>query len=86
MALELVNDQEPVGSEYYSLYLMILSYWFPPEDGYAVSPHWTIPDARKVGDSNITSVVELRRHPLLLVPYFRFPLEVGAGGGHPSNH
>jgi hypothetical protein len=66
-AVELNNDQETVDSKFFPLYDKILNYWFPPADGYDVSPQWTIPDTRKSVDFTITFVVELRQQPLLLV-------------------
>jgi len=32
-----------VKSEFFPLYIKILMYWFPAEDGYHVCPHWTVP-------------------------------------------
>ena len=43
-AQELNNDRETIESTFYPLYNKILNYWFPPTDGYDVSPQWTIPD------------------------------------------
>ena len=66
-AQELNNDQETIESKFYPLYDKILNYWFPPTDGYDVSPQWTIPDIRKSVDFTITFVIEHRQRPLLLV-------------------
>jgi hypothetical protein len=66
-ALELNSDQETIESKFFSLYDKILNYWFPPTDGYDVSPQWTIPDTRKVVDFTISFVIELHQRLLLLV-------------------
>ena len=52
---------------YYPLYDKILNYWFPPTEGYDVSPQWSIPDIRKTVDFTITFVIEHQQQPLLLV-------------------
>jgi hypothetical protein len=65
-AEELNNDQETIESKFYPLYDKILNYWFPPADGYDVSPQWTIPDTRKSVDFTITFAIEYHGQPLLL--------------------
>jgi ubiquitin len=66
-AAEFNNDRETIESKFYPLYDKILNYWFPPADGYDVSPQWSIPDTRKTVDFTITFVIELHQRPLLLV-------------------
>jgi hypothetical protein len=66
-ALELDDDDETIESKFYPLYDKILNYWFPPDEGYDVSPKWTIPDTRNTVDFAITFVIEHHQHPLLLV-------------------
>jgi len=67
-AARLNDDHETVKATFHPLYHNILMYWFPPTDGYAVHPHWVIPDATK--DRYISFVVKRpQRHgpPLLLL-------------------
>lgn len=74
------NDNETVETKYYPLYDKILNYWFPPTEGYDVSPQWSIPDTRKTVDFTITFVVEHHQQPLLLVeikPPSDFKLDSG---------
>jgi hypothetical protein len=66
-AAELNNDNESIETKFYPLYNKILNYWFPPTEGYDVSPQWSIPDPRKTVDFTITFVIEYHQHPLLLV-------------------
>jgi len=66
-AVELNDDNETIESKFYPLYNKILNFWFPPDEGYDVSPQWTIPDTRKTVDFAITFVIEHHQHPLLLV-------------------
>lgn len=58
-----VNDNNQIDTEFYPLYFMILSYWFPPTEGYRVCPQWTNPNSKRTSDF----VVEHQQHPLLLV-------------------
>ena len=79
-AAELDNDNEIIESKYYPLYDKILNYWFPPTEGYDVSPQWSIPDSRKTVDFSITFVIEHHQQPLLLVeikPPSDFKLDSG---------
>lgn len=79
-AAELNNDNESVETKFYPLYDKILNYWFPPTEGYDVSPQWSIPDSRKTVDFTITFVIEHHQHPLLLVeikPPSDFQLDSG---------
>jgi hypothetical protein len=78
---ELNDDNETIETNFYPLYDKILYYWFPPEEGYDVSPQWSIPDSefRKPVDSTITYVIEHHQCPLLLVEikppsHFQFEL------------
>ncbi|KAK0219675.1 hypothetical protein EDD85DRAFT_336073 [Armillaria nabsnona] len=66
-AVELSNDNETTEAKFYPLYDKILNYWFPPTDGFDVSPQWVIPDNRKAADFAIAFVIEFHRRPLLLV-------------------
>jgi Ubiquitin family len=79
-AASLSNDNESVESKFFPLYDKILNYWFPPTEGYDVSPQWSIPDSRKTVDFTITFVIEYHEHPLLLVeikPPSDFQLDSG---------
>ena len=76
-AQELNNDQEYIESKFYPLYDKILNYWFPPADGYDVSPQWTIPNIRRSVDFTITFVIEYHQRPLLLKPPSDFHVESG---------
>ncbi|SJL10648.1 uncharacterized protein ARMOST_14039 [Armillaria ostoyae] len=40
-AAELNND-ETIEAKFYPLYDKILNYWFPPTDGFDISPQWDI--------------------------------------------
>lgn len=62
---EFNDDNETIQMEFYPLYNKILNYWFPPTEGYDVSPHWPVPG--KIVDFIIAFVVEYRQQPLLLV-------------------
>ena len=78
-AAQLDDDNETVQSKFYSLYDQILNYWFPPTEGYDVSPHWYIPGSKKPPDF-IAFVIEHHHHPLLLVeikPPSDFPFDSG---------
>ncbi len=48
-AAELNND-ETVEAKFHPLYDKILNYWFPPTDGFDVSPQYVISDNRKAAD------------------------------------
>ena len=63
-AAQLSNDDETIETKFYPLYCKILTYWFPPADGYEICPKWTIPGSY---NSTITLVIEHSRHPLLLI-------------------
>jgi hypothetical protein len=79
-AAELDNDNETIETKFYPLYDKILNYWFPPTEGYDVSPQWSIPESRKTVDFTITFVIEHHQHPLLLVeikPPSDFQLDSG---------
>ncbi|KAH9000329.1 hypothetical protein EDB92DRAFT_1789548 [Lactarius akahatsu] len=65
-AARLNNDQETVGSKYFSLYGKILDYWFPPVNGYDICPHWT-PDYTNSEEFNVTFVIEYKQRPFLLL-------------------
>jgi len=84
-AAELNNDDETIEMKYYPLYDKILNYWFPPTEGYDVSPQWPIPDTRKIVDFTITFVIEHHQRPLLLVeikPPSDFKLDSGRAVAH----
>jgi len=55
---KLNNDTEQLESKFYSLYVKILFYWFPAEEGYDISPQWTIPNSKICDDFKISFVVE----------------------------
>lgn len=79
-AAELNNDDETIETKYYPLYNKNSNYWFPPTEGYDVSPQWSIPDTRKTVDFTITFVIEHHQRPLLLVeikPPSDFKLDSG---------
>lgn len=61
------DDHESIESKFYPLYDKILNYWFPPTEGFDVSPQWSIPDSRKSVDFTIPFVIEHNQRPLLLV-------------------
>ena len=61
------DDNERLESKFYALYGKILCYWFPPEDGYGITPQWTIPNSTICDDFKISFVVEHDQGPLLLV-------------------
>ena len=46
-AARLNDDCDTVKGNFHGLYANILSYWFPPTEGYEVAPHWPIPGATK---------------------------------------
>jgi len=74
------SDNESIETKFYPLYDKILNYWFPPTEGYDVSPQWSIPGSRKTVDFSITFVIEHHQHPFLLVdirPPVDFQLESG---------
>lgn len=74
------NNNETIETKYYPLYDKILNYWFPPTEGYDVSPQWSIPDTTKTVDFTITFVIEHHQQPLLLVeikPPSDFKLDSG---------
>jgi hypothetical protein len=58
------DERETNRAGSYALHLKILVYWFPPEDGYEVAPHWLIPNTTK--DRYITYVIK-RLHGLHLL-------------------
>ena len=67
-AARLNDEHETVKAKFHPLYVSILSYWFPPADGYHVSPHWIIEDATE--DRHISFVIKVPQEqelPLLLV-------------------
>ncbi len=66
-ATQLNDDNETIKSNFNPLYNMILSYWFPPDEGYDVCPHWCIPDARQTTDFIVSYVITHHQHPFLLV-------------------
>jgi len=79
-AAELNNDNESIETKFYPLYNKILNYWFPPTEGYDVSPQWTIPGSRQTVDFTITFVIEHHQLPFLLVeikPPSNFQLDSG---------
>ena len=72
------NDNETIENVFYPLYDKILNYWFPPMEGYDVSPQWS-PESKAV-DFTITFVIEHHQRPLLLVeikPPSDFQLDSG---------
>ena len=74
------NDNETIETKFYPLYDKILNYWFPADEGYDVSPQWSIPESRKTVDFTVTFVIELNQRPLLLVeikPPSDFQLDSG---------
>jgi hypothetical protein len=80
MPLTINNDNETIETKYYPLYDKILNYWFPPTEGYDVSPQWSIPDTRKTVNFTITFVIGHHQQPLLLVeikPPSDFKLDSG---------
>lgn len=82
-ANELNDDNETVETVFYPLYFSILSYWFPPDEGYNVCPRWTIPNYSEIEDPTITFVIQRhRQQPLLLIeikPPSDFQLDSGRG-------
>jgi len=65
-AAERMDDRETNKNNSHALYGKILEYWFPPTDGYQISPHWVIPSAPE--DRHISFVIKrLRQPPLLLL-------------------
>jgi hypothetical protein len=79
-AAQLDDEHEMDGSKFYPFYDKILNYWFPPADGFDVSPQWTIPNYGSPTNCTITYVVEIHQHPLLLVevmPPSDFHLDLG---------
>ncbi|KAH9072092.1 hypothetical protein EDB83DRAFT_2361116 [Lactarius deliciosus] len=81
-AARLNNDQETVGSKYFSLYGKILDYWFPPVNGYDICPHWT-PDYTNSEEFNVTFVIEYKQRPFLLLevkPSCDFHRDLGREG------
>ena len=77
-AVELDNDNETIETKFYSFNNKILNYWFPPTEGYDVSPQWSIPESRKTVDFTITFVIEYHQHPLKfnLWPLLSFPFKL----------
>jgi hypothetical protein len=67
MGNNLNDNSERLGSKIYSLYVKILCYWFPPEEGYDITPQWTLPNSTICDDFKISFVVADRLGPLLLV-------------------
>jgi hypothetical protein len=61
------DDNEPIRNKFFSLYNMILNYWFPSADYYTVYPKWSIPNSESTEDSSIDFVIEYQHRPLLLV-------------------
>jgi hypothetical protein len=61
------DDNETVESKFYPLYVKILHYWFPPTEGFDVSPKWSIPYYTRTVDFTVAFVIEYNNQPLLLV-------------------
>jgi hypothetical protein len=81
-AAELNDDDETIETKFYPLYDKILNYWFPPTEGYDVSPQWTIPGSRRTDDFTIAFVIEHHQRLLLLVeikPPSDFQVDSGRG-------
>ncbi|KAF8351357.1 hypothetical protein F5887DRAFT_1069079 [Amanita rubescens] len=71
---ELNAEDEDIETKFFPLYGKILSYWFPPTEGYDVCPKWSIPNFEETDnssetddDSTITFIIRYSHHPLLLV-------------------
>jgi hypothetical protein len=75
-----LNDDIKIKNKFFSLYVTILNYWFPPTEGYNVCPKWTIPDSRRTNDF-INFIIEHYQHPLLLVE-IKPPLHFQSDLGH----
>ena len=79
-AAKLDDDDETIKLKFYSLYDKILNYWFPPTEGYDVSPKWTIPESGRTKDIHIAFVIEYHQCLLLLVeikPPLDFQMDLG---------
>lgn len=67
-AAELNDANETIETKFYPLYDKIFNYWFPPMEGFGISPQWTIPESRRIDDDfTIAFVIEHHQRPLLLV-------------------
>ena len=64
----LKNEKETIKNKYFSLYDMILNYWFPSSEYFNVCPKWTIPNCERTEDFSVDFVIG-RNHnlPFLLV-------------------
>jgi hypothetical protein len=61
------NETENMPNPFYALYVMILAYWFPVNEGYDIFPQWPIPDCISTTDDSIAFVIERHRRVLLLI-------------------
>ena len=66
-AAQLKNDKETIKNKFFSLYNMILNYWFPSSEYFNVCPKWTIPSCERPDDFSIDFVIEHHNYPFLLV-------------------
>lgn len=78
------DDNETIQTNMFSLYNMLLNYWFPATEGYEVCPQWTVPESRRIDNSifKINFVIEYHEHPLLLIevkPPADFRFDSGRG-------
>jgi hypothetical protein len=76
------DDDEIIRNKFFSLYNMILNYWFPISENFVVFPQWPIPNCEDTEDSTIDFVIEHHSLPFLLVeiqPPSDFKFDSGRG-------
>jgi hypothetical protein len=66
-AAQLKNNKKTIKNKFFSLYNMILNYWFPSSEYFNVCPKWTIPNCERPDDFSIDFVIEHHNYPFLLV-------------------
>jgi hypothetical protein len=58
------DDHGTVESCYYGLHNKVLTYWFPAEEGYEVSPQWNIPNMMQSIDFVVCHIMEDQKRPI----------------------